>query len=437
MAQPPPYNRLQSFTGFSAFNPSDQQPGVWLDSEYNAIKLTLDAILANLVLLQRDDGRLANALVSLDTLATDVLAALGGTEGWAPRGAWLTATSYAVGDVVTQSNSTYVCAVAHTSGTFSTDLAAVRWIAIFSAVASSLADGSVTTTKIADGAVTAAKLGFTSLTLTGAIESDTALLAGTATAETGYVVSGKADTGNVFGSIARATQAQGVVGFRIAGGTSSGDWFMQMPGSANTLQMLYGAQVQATFQTAGNVDWAFTQRVTGAATPASGSGLELSFASSTGTVQAYNRTGGALLDLRVAGLSLFLAGGGVDWLRMTGSAPSVLDASGGSYFTLGYRNLPVNGRTGAYTLALSDVGKMISNTTGGVVIPANGAVAFSPGDSIVIYNDSNSNQTISITTDTLRWGGTSLTGSRTLLPYGLATVTKVKSTEWVISGSVT
>jgi hypothetical protein len=103
--------------------------------------------------------------------------------------------------------------------------------------------------------------------------------------------------------------------------------------------------------------------------------------------------------------------------------------------TIGYRGLPQNSQTGAYTLALSDAGKHISITTGGVVIPANGSVAFPVGSTIVIFNNSGSNQTISITTDTLRQAGTANTGSRTLAQYGLVTCVKVSSTTWVISGA--
>jgi len=49
---------------------------------------------------------------------------------WNPRGAWVTATAYAVKDVVVESGSSYMCAVAHTSGTFATDLTAVKWITL-------------------------------------------------------------------------------------------------------------------------------------------------------------------------------------------------------------------------------------------------------------------------------------------------------------------
>jgi len=42
-------------------------------------------------------------------------------------GTWLTATAYAVNDLATDSGSTYICVVAHTSGTFSTDLGDGKW----------------------------------------------------------------------------------------------------------------------------------------------------------------------------------------------------------------------------------------------------------------------------------------------------------------------
>lgn len=43
--------------------------------------------------------------------------------------AWLTTTAYAVSDYVTESGTVYRCLVAHTSGTFATDLAANKWVA--------------------------------------------------------------------------------------------------------------------------------------------------------------------------------------------------------------------------------------------------------------------------------------------------------------------
>ena len=101
---------------------------------------------------------------------------------------------------------------------------------------------------------------------------------------------------------------------------------------------------------------------------------------------------------------------------------------------VGYKGLPQNARTAAYGLVLADIGKMINTTTGGVVIPSNANVAFPLGSTIVIYNDSASNQTISITTDTIYLGGTATTGSRTLAQRGLASCVKVANTTWVVAG---
>ena len=47
------------------------------------------------------------------------------TPSW--QGAWVTATAYALDDVVSDSGNSYICVEAHTSGTFATDLAAVKW----------------------------------------------------------------------------------------------------------------------------------------------------------------------------------------------------------------------------------------------------------------------------------------------------------------------
>ena len=128
----------------------------------------------------------------------------------------------------------------------------------------------------------------------------------------------------------------------------------------------------------------------------------------------------------------YLSTAGTERLRITSTggitSSDLADA-------VGYKGIPQNAKTASYTLALSDMGEHISITTGGVIIPANSSVAFPIGSAVSVYNDSGSNQTISITTDTLRLAGTASTGSRTLAQYGVATVLKVASTVWVISGA--
>lgn len=125
MSQPTRYNRVFNFTAFSTASPSAQQPGVSIDAEYNAIKKTMDQTLSNLALIQRDDTRLANAVVTPESLSAATLALIGG--GWTPRGAWVTATAYSVKDVVSNAGVSYVCATAHTSGV---SFNAANWVAI-------------------------------------------------------------------------------------------------------------------------------------------------------------------------------------------------------------------------------------------------------------------------------------------------------------------
>lgn len=107
--------------------------------------------------------------------------------------------------------------------------------------------------------------------------------------------------------------------------------------------------------------------------------------------------------------------------------------------TIGFRGVPASTQSvgSGITLALEDAGRLVQNTTGGWTIPANASVAFPIGTAILLYNSSASAQNLAITTDTLRLSGTTATGTRSILPRGLATVVKVSSTVWVVSGSVT
>jgi hypothetical protein len=161
------------------------------------------------------------------------------------------------------------------------------------------------------------------------------------------------------------------------------------------------------------------------------------------------RTGGSVLTDSVAEYS----GGGINLtVGTTGARDLILRTNNVERFRInsaggitsadladavGYKGLPQNSQTSSYTLALADMGKHISITTGGVVIPANGTTAFPIGSTVVVFNNSGSSQTISITTDTLRLAGTATTGSRTLAQYGLATLVIVTSTVWVATGNVT
>ncbi len=106
--------------------------------------------------------------------------------------------------------------------------------------------------------------------------------------------------------------------------------------------------------------------------------------------------------------------------------------TGGELF--GYRRLVPSASTGARAIVAADLGKMLPNTTGGWQIPANDG-SIPQGFWTVLYNDSGSAQSVTITSDTLRLGGTATTGARTLAARGFCTLIKVNTTEWVASGS--
>lgn len=105
---------------------------------------------------------------------------------------------------------------------------------------------------------------------------------------------------------------------------------------------------------------------------------------------------------------------------------------------VGYKNIPQNSQSAAYTTVLGDAGKHIYHPVGDnnartFTIDSNANVAYPIGTAITFINDKNT-VTIAITSDTLVWAEDGSTGSRTLAENGVATAIKVTSTRWIISG---
>jgi hypothetical protein len=129
MTQATPYTRSTGFADDERNNAGGRSTvrTAQVDAEFDSIAQSLDLTISNLALLQRDDGVMRDGVVPIPALGADTLKLL--TTGTAtPRGAWVTATPYVLKDLVTQGGNTYICAVAHTSGTFATDLASVKWL---------------------------------------------------------------------------------------------------------------------------------------------------------------------------------------------------------------------------------------------------------------------------------------------------------------------
>jgi hypothetical protein len=435
MTQPTPYTRQANFTDYQASNPTSPLDGASVDAEFNAAKVTLDGVLTSLALLQRDDGALKNGLVTLDSLTSEVLIALGAGATWAPRGEWATSTAYIVSDVVSEGTATYVCATDHTAAaSFATDLAAGYWVRIFDSAGTTPSDGSVTTAKIADGAVTAAKIGFSSLDLTGSIRAATGLQAGTAAL--GGLLHAKAAAGDALAKIERTTDAQGKVGVQIIG--TSVTWELSQPDAGDSLDLRRGSTQVATFTDEAGVDVAGAVRATTGVVPAAGQGIGLHFAGGVGFVTSYDYGAGAWRALKARGSTVTLTASGVDVLEATSTGVNVAGTMKRNNVELGWLDLPQNAQNAAYTLALADRGKHVysKNVAGQtIVVPTNAASSITPGMVFTIINHGTNPITIAPSTGvTFLLAGTGAQGNRTLATKGIATLICTETDVWFISG---
>jgi hypothetical protein len=106
---------------------NDVTTGYQSTTAANTNNTLIEAALENTV---SRDGTAPNTMTgSLDMNGQNILN-LGNPitiEGWVWEGPWATTTAYVIGDVVENSGTSYICILAHTSGTFSTDLSNVKW----------------------------------------------------------------------------------------------------------------------------------------------------------------------------------------------------------------------------------------------------------------------------------------------------------------------
>ncbi|MEP6826456.1 MAG: hypothetical protein ABJA10_00110 [Aestuariivirga sp.] len=121
MAQPTPYALAYSFQNYQVSNPTRPLPADKLETEFSAVALTLSQALANLKLLQRDDGGLANLSVGYDQLKVELALGLAQPVAWAAN------TTYSKRDTVFNGTSLYRATIAHTSVVFASDLANGNW----------------------------------------------------------------------------------------------------------------------------------------------------------------------------------------------------------------------------------------------------------------------------------------------------------------------
>ena len=123
----------------------------------------------------------------------------------------------------------------------------------------------------------------------------------------------------------------------------------------------------------------------------------------------------------------------------TGTA-SAKDEDNNTY-NIGWRDCPQTSKAISYELKLSDRGKQVlmNGTSLTLTVPANAGgatpVAFPIGTTIMVVNTNSTSLSIAITTDTMTLANSTNTSGRSLAQNGVATLTKIGATNWLIAGT--
>jgi hypothetical protein len=150
----------------------------------------------------------------------------------------------------------------------------------------------------------------------------------------------------------------------------------------------------------------------------------------TGNITGGNITTGGLVSVtgNVTGGNIVTAGiTTTGSIIISGNTATVTSAN----YTIGYRDLPQ--LTSFGTLATTDGGKHYYGS-GTITVPTNAAFPLAVGTAVLIIA-TNSTTITPAGGVTLRWGGTSSTGGRTLAQFGVATLVKGASDTWYVSGT--
>jgi len=117
MAQPNRYEPQAGFAEQTRNNVPGRSPinARALDDELSGISQSINGIVGNLELIQRDDGSLKDATVHLHALGESVLNLMGGFN---LRGEWQANTSYAAKDIVDYQGHLFVCMTANQDAVF-------------------------------------------------------------------------------------------------------------------------------------------------------------------------------------------------------------------------------------------------------------------------------------------------------------------------------
>lgn len=361
------------YVTFQAGSPTDPLPANDIAADYANHKTAIDAVIAFQKLGQRSDGNLQNGIVRPESLNPATLAMIGNVVF---RGEWATATVYAVNDLITHSGSTYVGLIAHTSGTFATDLAAGKWMLL--SVQAVLLDANQTftgtntlngTTNLAVVNVTGAADFNGAVDMTGGTPTVPTASPGdndTSAASTAFVMAALAlATGKVkfqvFTSTGTYTPSTGMVnalGFTLGGGGGGG-------GAANS-----GASISTTG--AGGGAGSLSIKLMTAAAVGASKAVTIGAAGAAGT--SGNNAGGAGGDTSIGSLCIGKGGSGGSG-QPGGTAPVV----GGLGGVAGTGDVTSTGASGAPGLAAVSSSLVLTGGFGGGSLVGGGGVGVAQG----------------------------------------------------------
>jgi hypothetical protein len=158
-----------------------------------------------------------------------------------------------------------------------------------------------------------------------------------------------------------------------------------------------------------------------------------------GEAALFDSTTGKLLK-RATGSGYPKLTSGVQSVQNAAQLSADLQGDGLTSAQAGFRNIPQNSQSAAYTTVAADSGKHLLHPSSDAnartfTIDSNANVAYPVGTAITFVNETSQVLSVAITSDTLTLAGTTTTGTRSLAQNGVATALKVTSTKWIISGT--
>jgi hypothetical protein len=121
MPYPQPPEIQTSYTAEEQALGNGTLPGQELDVDLAAIRASVTTLIEFVKGITRSDGRLANGIVTQESLSSSIIL------GFDPPAPWQSGTAYTTKSTVFEGFGFYLCVTPHTSGVFATDLSSGRW----------------------------------------------------------------------------------------------------------------------------------------------------------------------------------------------------------------------------------------------------------------------------------------------------------------------